>query len=52
MADQLIERSGLYRLPAQPRQLRSALDQAALLQQPANALGHLLHQRLQLDRAR
>ena len=52
MAEQLIERSGLHRLTAQPRGLLIALDQAALLQQPADALDYALHQRLQFACAR
>ncbi len=51
MADQLIQRSGLYRLPAQPAVLGIVCDQAALLQQPTNALGQPLYHRLQCARA-
>jgi hypothetical protein len=42
----------MHWLPAQPAVLGIALDQAALLEQPTNAIGQPLHQRLQSSRAR
>jgi hypothetical protein len=41
MADQFIQGSGWRQFPTQPALIGIALDQAALLQQPANALAQL-----------
>ena len=49
MADQVIQRSGLAGITAQPRALGIALDQPAPLQHPAEAFGDALHQRLGVD---
>jgi hypothetical protein len=52
MADQVIQRSDFSGIPAQPRVLGVALDQAAPLQQPAEAFGDALDQGLKVARVR
>src|SRR6185437_5397056 len=49
---QTIQRSGWHPVATQPRVLTVALDQAALLEHPANAFGDVLHQCLKFGRAR
>jgi len=46
-----LRRHGLPGIATGPRVLGVALDQAALLQHPAEAFGDALDQRLQIDRA-